>query len=111
MVQDAKLTEKQFVNEALGETFTLRRTKVSDKFAIAARQSVLLRGLQVAAANQEARDLSYVVATLGQVCVSPAKYDFAEIVDETALFVLWNQWDEWNGSFRSPQPTGDQSAS
>jgi type VI protein secretion system component VasF len=102
------LIEKQFVSAALEETFTLRRTKVADKFVIATKQALLLRGQQVTAMNREAQDLSYVIATLSTVCIAPLKYDFGEIVDETALYALWNEWDEWNSSFRSTQPSGDQ---
>lgn len=104
-------TQKEFVSEALGETFVLRRTKVSDKFTIAARQSVYLRGVDPKVVNYEAQTLSYICAALGTMLVSPPVYDFSEVVDEQAMVDVFEAWDAWNRSFRSPQPAGTASAS
>ena len=106
MAQETKAipTQKEFVSAGLKETFVLRGTKVADKFTIAARQSVYLRGMDPKVINREAQDFSYICATLGVVLVSPPTYDFSEVRDETALLTLWEEWDEWNRSFRSPEP-------
>ena len=92
-------------SEVFGTTFVLRRRRVKDTFVISKRQFQLL-DTSPQFASQQAQRVSFYVAELETVLVSPDHFDFENSEEEWEVERIAQEYEKWAYSFRDASTPG-----